>query len=137
MPFKSTAQRRWMYATHPKMAKRWSAHEQVSEMPYFDSKVDFGGKMINTLDLRIERYPIEKVKRDELLKKAHNSGLVGTLKNQTFLFKSDGTIEEVDEIEASKHDSLPDFWANYAISEGRVVVPSMVEVYGIRSTKNE
>jgi len=23
MPFKSDAQRRWMYATHPKMAKRW------------------------------------------------------------------------------------------------------------------
>lgn len=26
MPFKSTAQRGWMFATHPKMAKRW-AHE--------------------------------------------------------------------------------------------------------------
>ncbi len=23
MPFKSTAQRRWMYANDPKMAKRW------------------------------------------------------------------------------------------------------------------
>jgi len=23
MPFKSTQQRRWMYATHPEMAKRW------------------------------------------------------------------------------------------------------------------
>ena len=26
MPFKSTAQRRWMYANDPKMAKRWEAH---------------------------------------------------------------------------------------------------------------
>ena len=25
MPFKSQAQRRWMYATHPEMAKRWQA----------------------------------------------------------------------------------------------------------------
>lgn len=24
MPFKSQAQRRWMYATNPKMAMRWS-----------------------------------------------------------------------------------------------------------------
>lgn len=26
MPFKSEAQRRWMYANHPEMAKRWSEH---------------------------------------------------------------------------------------------------------------
>ena len=26
MPFKSQAQRRWMYSNYPKMAKRWSAH---------------------------------------------------------------------------------------------------------------
>lgn len=25
MPFKSQAQRRWMYATHPEMAKEWEA----------------------------------------------------------------------------------------------------------------
>jgi len=26
MPFKSQAQRRWMYATHPEMAKEWESH---------------------------------------------------------------------------------------------------------------
>lgn len=26
MPFKSDAQRRWMYANHPQMAKRWQEH---------------------------------------------------------------------------------------------------------------
>ena len=26
MPFKSNAQRRWMYANHPEMAKEWSEH---------------------------------------------------------------------------------------------------------------
>ena len=25
MPFKSRAQQRWMFANHPKMAKRWAA----------------------------------------------------------------------------------------------------------------
>jgi len=28
MPFKSEAQRRYMYANHPKIAKRWSAEEK-------------------------------------------------------------------------------------------------------------
>lgn len=26
MPFKSQAQRRWMYSNYPKMAKKWSKH---------------------------------------------------------------------------------------------------------------
>ena len=26
MPFKSQAQRKWMFANHPKMAKRWAEH---------------------------------------------------------------------------------------------------------------
>jgi hypothetical protein len=26
MPFKSTAQRKWMFANHPKMARRWAKH---------------------------------------------------------------------------------------------------------------
>jgi hypothetical protein len=26
MPFKSDAQRKWMYATNPKMAAEWEAH---------------------------------------------------------------------------------------------------------------
>ncbi|ODU02671.1 MAG: hypothetical protein ABS79_00010 [Planctomycetes bacterium SCN 63-9] len=26
MPFKSESQRRWMYAKHPEMARRWEAH---------------------------------------------------------------------------------------------------------------
>ena len=26
MPFKSEAQKRWMYANKPEMAKRWQAH---------------------------------------------------------------------------------------------------------------
>lgn len=26
MPFKSQAQRRWMHATHPEMAKKWEKH---------------------------------------------------------------------------------------------------------------
>jgi hypothetical protein len=26
MPFRSQQQKKWMWANHPKMAKRWSAH---------------------------------------------------------------------------------------------------------------
>jgi hypothetical protein len=31
MPFKSQAQRRWMYANHPEMAKEWSDHTPKGE----------------------------------------------------------------------------------------------------------
>jgi hypothetical protein len=31
MPFKSKAQQRWMYATHPKMAKKWSKHTKDAD----------------------------------------------------------------------------------------------------------
>lgn len=33
MPFKSQAQRRWMYATHPEMAKRWEEHTPKKKLP--------------------------------------------------------------------------------------------------------
>jgi hypothetical protein len=33
MPFKSEAQRRWMYAKHPAMAKRWEAHTHDKSLP--------------------------------------------------------------------------------------------------------
>ena len=33
MPFKSQAQRKWMYATHPKMAKEWEEHTPKGKLP--------------------------------------------------------------------------------------------------------
>ena len=34
MPFKSEAQRKWMYATNPKMAKEWEEHTpEGKELP--------------------------------------------------------------------------------------------------------
>ena len=33
MPFVSQAQRRWMYANHPKMAKRWEKHTPNKNLP--------------------------------------------------------------------------------------------------------
>ena len=32
-PFKSKAQRRWMHATHPEMAKKWEEHTPVGKLP--------------------------------------------------------------------------------------------------------
>lgn len=34
MPFKSKSQMRWMFATHPKMAKKWASHtKSVKDLP--------------------------------------------------------------------------------------------------------
>ena len=33
MPFKSQQQRRWMYATHPAMAKRWEKETPKGKLP--------------------------------------------------------------------------------------------------------
>lgn len=33
MPFKSQAQRRWMYANKPAMAQRWEAHTPDRKLP--------------------------------------------------------------------------------------------------------
>lgn len=34
MPFRSEAQRKWMFATHPEMAKRWAAETpKVKRLP--------------------------------------------------------------------------------------------------------
>ena len=33
MPFKSQAQRAWMYANHPKMAKKWEKHTPSGKLP--------------------------------------------------------------------------------------------------------
>jgi len=33
MPFKSEAQRRFMYARHPEIAKRWERHTRKKKLP--------------------------------------------------------------------------------------------------------
>ena len=33
MPFKSEAQKGWMYANHPKMAKKWEEHTPKGKLP--------------------------------------------------------------------------------------------------------
>lgn len=33
MPFKSSAQRKWMHANHPQMAKRWEAETPKGKLP--------------------------------------------------------------------------------------------------------
>lgn len=38
MPFKSDAQRRWMYANHPAMAKRWQAETPKGKLPRYVGK---------------------------------------------------------------------------------------------------
>ncbi len=39
MPFKSKAQQRWMFATHPAMAKRWAAEtKNIKRLPQHAKK---------------------------------------------------------------------------------------------------
>ena len=102
----------------------------VSEMPHFDSEVEIGGKKINALDLRIERYPLEFAKRKSIHQVATTKGVVGSVKGQFYLFKPNGTIEKIQQSQASQYDSLPEFWANYAVMESKI--PTLREVYGIR-----
>jgi hypothetical protein len=50
MPFKSQAQRRWMYARHPEMAKRWEEETPKGKLPekasgYVRDRVREGGKV--------------------------------------------------------------------------------------------
>jgi hypothetical protein len=33
MPFKSRAQEKWMYATHPKMARQWQKETPQGKLP--------------------------------------------------------------------------------------------------------
>lgn len=51
MPFKSKAQRKWMYATHPKIAKRWEKHTKKDKLPKKLKENDRWGKEVDS-----ERY---------------------------------------------------------------------------------
>jgi hypothetical protein len=47
VPFKSEAQRRWMHANHPEMAKRWEAETPDKTLPNKVEKVkDTIGKIM-------------------------------------------------------------------------------------------
>jgi hypothetical protein len=67
MPFKSEAQRRWMYATHPKMAKKWEKHtpkgkklpERVEES--FERRID--NILNNRIDISISNNGIKEATR--------------------------------------------------------------------------
>ncbi len=51
MPFKSEAQRKWMYANHPEMAKKWEKHTKEKKLPKKLSKKhhEKTGSFINRL----------------------------------------------------------------------------------------
>lgn len=69
MPFVSQAQRKWMYANKPSMAKRWEAHtpkgkklpEHVKEAAYMDGVTtalnDMGLKTANSNETHGSPYP--------------------------------------------------------------------------------
>jgi hypothetical protein len=71
MPFKSQAQRKWMYANHPEMAKRWSEHTpKGKKLPeYVNEKKAFVQGFIK----RAAEYGVDEKQAFELLKRAATS----------------------------------------------------------------
>jgi hypothetical protein len=52
MPFKSNAQRRWMYANHPEMAKEWSEHTpKEKKLPEYVKK----SELIESIKFKIAK----------------------------------------------------------------------------------
>ena len=138
MPFKSQAQRAWMFANHPKMAKRWASHtldsdlpdradEDVqTEMPHFDSD------SLGLVDLRIERYPMPAAGKNRLMKQFSEVGLVGLKNGRWYHFKPDHTVEEITSQQAQDLPKLPSDWDRHAVV-GESYVPSMLALFNLRT----
>ena len=120
MPFKSQAQRAWMHIHHPKMAKKWDAHtskkklpSHVDEMPHIDADIDLGGKHMQVIDLRIERYPVPPEEKKRLMKAFSKSGVVGNFNGELLHFKPDYTVDVVDHDAARQLAQLPRGWEKH------------------------
>lgn len=140
MPFKSDAQRKWMFANEPEMAKRWAKHtpkgkklpKKVREMPHLDADVDVAGKHLHVVDLRIEKYPIPESEKKRLFRAFYKTGLVGDLHGDLLHFKPDYSVEVIDQNRAKQLPMLPHGWDRIMrfVSEQPISkLPTMVEVF--------
>lgn len=51
MPIKSKAQQRWMFANHPKIAKRWAKHTpDIKNLPEHVKKASFLKKLADAIE---------------------------------------------------------------------------------------
>lgn len=85
MPFKSNAQRRWMYANHPTIAKRWSKHTpKTTKLPEYIKSEKTANMTtqqqayINGFVKRASQHGLSDYQAIELLKE---SGALGDLMN--------------------------------------------------------
>lgn len=118
-----------MFVHHPKMARRWAAHtpkgkklpDHVDEMPHVESDVDVGGKTLNIVDLRIEKYPVNQEEKKRLMRAFTKVGLVGDFHGQLLHFRPDHTIEVIDQSLARQLPRLPHGWDKIMtfVSEGK------------------
>jgi len=72
MPFKSKAQRRWMYANHPEMAKEWEEHTtKGSKLPEHVKKSSMNTQQayINGFFKRAKEHGVDKEEALEMLHK--------------------------------------------------------------------
>jgi len=141
MPFKSNAQRKWMFVHHPKMAKRWAKHTDESdsaegfevgeirhdmdplgmrEMPHMAADMDMHGKHVTVVDLQVEKYPLSREEKSRLFRAFAKSGFVGELDGEFFHFKPDYTIDVVDQVAARKLARLPVGWDKLMVTEAHM-----------------
>ena len=70
MPFKSKKQARWMFATHPKMAKKWADHtpdmKSLPELANFFPDQIPGGKAAGRSPDDFDRVELKKGTRHEM-----------------------------------------------------------------------
>jgi hypothetical protein len=58
MPFESKAQQRWMFAKHPKMAKRWAKHTpDIKDLPEHVKKADLLNCFGKIASIMLKREP--------------------------------------------------------------------------------
>jgi hypothetical protein len=95
-----------MFANEPDMAKRWSKHENMDEMPHFDSEN-------GAIDLQIEKYPMPADEKSRLMRAFEKYGLVGELHGELLHFKPDHTVDVADEGSVARLPKLPADWLRY------------------------
>jgi hypothetical protein len=107
---------------------------KIREMPHIDADLDVSGKHMDTIDLRIERYPVPKSEKDRLFKAFSKTGLVGDYRGELLHFKPDYTVDIIDTNQAKQLPRLPMGWDKVMKFVSETSLPKMSEVFKIRNT---
>jgi hypothetical protein len=108
---------------------------KIEEMPHLELNRDVGGVRYGTIDLRIERYPLPRAEKQNLLASFHKEGVVAPTKNGWIFFGQD-EVRKATDSEVKQLQKLPNDWQEYTLSvheaKSYVTLPKMSEVFGRR-----